>query len=47
MRLVHDVRASHGRLLIARGYLVTPELIERLGNFPPGQVDEPLRVGVP
>ena len=47
MRLVHDARASDGRLLIARGNLVTPELLERLGNFPPGQVNEPLRVVVP
>ena len=47
MRLVHDARASDGRLLIARGNLVTPEPLERLGNFPPGQVNEPLRVVVP
>jgi response regulator RpfG family c-di-GMP phosphodiesterase len=47
MRLVHDARASDGRLLIARGNIVTPELLERLGNFPPGQVNEPLRVVVP
>ena len=36
-----------GRLLIARGNLVTAELLERLGNFPPGHVNEPLRVVVP
>jgi hypothetical protein len=47
MRLVHDARASDGRLLIARGNIVTPELLERLGNFPPGHVNEPLRVVVP
>jgi response regulator RpfG family c-di-GMP phosphodiesterase len=47
MRLVHDARASDGRLLIARGNVVTAELLERLGNFPPGQVNEPLRVVVP
>jgi response regulator RpfG family c-di-GMP phosphodiesterase len=47
MRLVQDARASDGRLLIARGNVVTPELLERLGNFPPGQVNEPLRVVVP
>jgi hypothetical protein len=44
MRLVHDVRAADRRLLIARGNLVTPELLERLLNFPPGHVQEPLRV---
>lgn len=47
MRLVQDARARDGRLLIARGNLVTPELLERLGNFPPGHVNEPLRVVVP
>jgi response regulator RpfG family c-di-GMP phosphodiesterase len=44
MRLVHDVRGRDGRLLIARGHRVTPELLERLTNFPPGTVHEPLRV---
>ncbi len=44
MRLAADVRAADGRLLITRGNLVGPELIERLGNFPLGQVREPLRV---
>ena len=47
MRLVHDARAKDGRLLIARGNVVTAELLERLGNFPPGHVNEPLRVVVP
>jgi response regulator RpfG family c-di-GMP phosphodiesterase len=47
MRLVQDARARDGRLLIARGNLVTAELLERLGNFPPGHVNEPLRVVVP
>jgi len=44
MRLVHDVRGRDGRLLIARGHLVTAELLDRLNNFPPGHVHEPLRV---
>ena len=44
MRLIHDVRARDTRLLIARGHVVTPELLERLRNFPPGYVQEPLRV---
>ena len=47
MRLVHDVRARDRRLLITRGHLVTPELLERLNNFPPGTVVEPLRVVLP
>jgi response regulator RpfG family c-di-GMP phosphodiesterase len=46
MRLVQDARARDGRLLIARGNVVTPELLERLGNFPPGHVNEPLRAVV-
>ena len=46
MRLVQDARARDGRLLIARGNLVTAELLDRLGNFPPGHVNEPLRVVV-
>ena len=44
MTLADDVRARPGHLLIARGYPVTVELLERLRNFPPGHVQEPLRV---
>jgi response regulator RpfG family c-di-GMP phosphodiesterase len=44
MRLAHEVRARPGHMLIARGHPVTRELIERLQNFPPGFVREPLRV---
>jgi response regulator RpfG family c-di-GMP phosphodiesterase len=44
MRLAADVRDASGRLLISRGHVVGPELIERLQNFAPGQVREPLRV---
>jgi response regulator RpfG family c-di-GMP phosphodiesterase len=47
MRLVHDVRARDRRLLITRGRLVTAELLDRLRNFPPGTVVEPLRVVLP
>jgi len=47
MRLVHDVRARDRRLLITRGHLVTQELLDRLNNFPPGTVVEPLRVVLP
>ena len=38
MTLADDVRAVPGHLLIARGYPVTLELIERLRNFPEGYV---------
>jgi hypothetical protein len=44
MQLVGDVRAVSGQLLIAGGYPVTSELIERLRNFPAGYVREPLRI---
>ncbi len=47
MRLVQDVRARDRRLLITRGHLVTQELLDRLNNFPPGTVVEPLRVVLP
>jgi response regulator RpfG family c-di-GMP phosphodiesterase len=47
MTLVADARAASGQLLIARGHPVTPELIERLRNFPTGHVREPLRVTQP
>lgn len=39
-----DIRSSTGSLLIARGYEVTPSLLERIRNFPPGLVQEQVRV---
>jgi response regulator RpfG family c-di-GMP phosphodiesterase len=47
MTLVADARSGSGQLLIASGHPVTPELIERLRNFPIGHVREPLRVTEP
>jgi response regulator RpfG family c-di-GMP phosphodiesterase len=47
MTLVADARSSAGQLLIATGHPVTPELIERLRNFPIGHVRDPLRVTEP
>ncbi len=44
MSLADDVRAQPGHLLIARGFPVTVELIERLRNFADGYVREPLKV---
>jgi response regulator RpfG family c-di-GMP phosphodiesterase len=46
MTLVHEIRAKAGHLLIAPGYPVTEELIERLRNFPDGYVREPVRVSL-
>lgn len=44
LTLVDDVRSDRGALLIARGYPVTEELLERLRNLEKGQVREPLRI---
>lgn len=44
MTLAGDVRSRADQLLIPRGYVVTPELVERLRNFQDGYVREPLRV---
>jgi response regulator RpfG family c-di-GMP phosphodiesterase len=46
MTLVHEIRAKAGHLLIAPGYPVTEELIERLRNVPDGYVREPVRVSL-
>jgi response regulator RpfG family c-di-GMP phosphodiesterase len=44
MTFADDVRHRGGTLLIARGYKVTPALLERLAHIPRGQLREPLRV---
>ena len=44
MTFAEDVRHRGGTLLIARGYKVTPALLERLAHIPRGQVRVPLRV---
>jgi response regulator RpfG family c-di-GMP phosphodiesterase len=44
MTLAADVRSRAGHLLIARGYPVTRELVDRLRNFQDGHVREPVRV---
>jgi response regulator RpfG family c-di-GMP phosphodiesterase len=44
MTLADDVRTLAGGLLVARGYTVTDQLIERLENLNAGGVREPLRV---
>jgi len=44
MTLVEDARATAGQLLSSRGHIVTEELLERLRNFPPDHVREPIRV---
>ena len=44
MIVAEDVRAPAGRLHVSRGHVVTEELLERLRNFPPDQVSEPILV---
>jgi len=44
MVLVDDVRTTTGTLLVARGFEVTPQLVERVRNLKPGTVKEPLRI---
>ena len=44
MTLVEDVRARDKRLLISHGHVVTENALERLRNFPYGEVREPLLV---
>lgn len=46
MTFADDVRTAHGGLLVARGQPVTEHLVERLDNFAPGVISEPLRVFV-
>jgi response regulator RpfG family c-di-GMP phosphodiesterase len=43
MRLAGELRAAPGHLLVTRGSVVTPELLERLSNFPSGSIREPIR----
>ncbi|MEW5847941.1 MAG: HD domain-containing phosphohydrolase [Myxococcota bacterium] len=48
MVLAEDVKTLDGRLLIARGYQVTPNLLERIRNIGPTVgVRQPIRVVVP
>jgi len=44
MVLAEDVRMESGTLLVTRGYEVTDRFVERISNFRPGTVKDPLRV---
>jgi CheY-like chemotaxis protein len=46
MVVADDVRLASGALLVTRGYEVTPSFLERIRNFPPGVIKEPLRIVV-
>lgn len=47
MVFADDVKLANGTLLVTRGYEITPSFIERVHNFRPGTVREPVRVVVP
>jgi hypothetical protein len=47
MIFAEDVRLASGTLLASRGYEVTERFVERISNFAPGSVREPLRVILP
>jgi response regulator RpfG family c-di-GMP phosphodiesterase len=44
MIFLEDVRTKTGALLVARGHEATASLVERVRNFVPGSVREPVRV---
>jgi len=44
MVLAADVKMATGTLFVARGYEITPAFLERIRNFRPGSVREPIKV---
>ena len=46
MIFASDVKMTTGTLFVARGYEVTESFLQRIGNFRPGSVQQPLRVVV-
>ncbi|MEQ1439188.1 response regulator [Fontimonas sp. SYSU GA230001] len=44
MVIARDVVQNNGVLLVARGYEVTPGLVERIRNLPPGALTAPIQV---
>lgn len=46
MTLAQDLRTASGVLLVTRGFVVTPSFLEKLRNYAPGYVKEPVRVTV-
>ncbi len=46
MVFAEDVKLASSALLVARGYEVTPGFLERVRNFMPGAIREPLRIEV-
>jgi CheY-like chemotaxis protein len=46
MTVLEDLKTKSGTLLVARGYEITPEFLERVHNFNRGAVKEPVRVAL-
>jgi response regulator RpfG family c-di-GMP phosphodiesterase len=44
MILAADIKMATGTLFVARGYEITPAFLERVKNFRPGAVREPIKV---
>jgi hypothetical protein len=44
MTFASDVKLTSGTMLVARGFEVTPSFLQRVKNFRPGTVAEPVRV---
>jgi len=44
MTLADDVRFTSGALIVTSGYVVTPSFIERVRNYPPGSIVQPLHI---
>ena len=44
MTLADDVRFTSGALIVTSGYVVTPSFIERVRNYPPGSIAQPLHI---
>ena len=44
MILAQEVRTKTGMLLVARGYEITPTFLERIRNFPQGDIKEPILI---
>jgi response regulator RpfG family c-di-GMP phosphodiesterase len=47
MVILEDVYLNSGQLLVARGFEVTAGTVQRIQNFPPGVIREPIKVRPP
>jgi hypothetical protein len=44
MVMADDVRLTSGTILVARGYEITERFVERVRNFAPNSIQQPVRV---